>query len=40
MNKIGNDGNKEVQQHSKEVHPINNDKNNNINIYNNVPGTR
>ena len=37
MNKIENNENKEVQQYTKEVQPINN--NNNVNVYNNVPGT-
>ena len=39
MNKIENNENKEVHQYSKEVQPINNANNSNINIYNNVPGT-
>ena len=41
MNKIENNENKEVQQYTKEVQPINNNNENtsNINIYNNVPGT-
>jgi hypothetical protein len=40
MNKKENNENKEVQQYTKEVQPINKNENtSNINIYNNVPGT-
>ena len=37
MNKIENNENKEVQQYTKEVQPINN--NNNVNVYNNIGTT-
>jgi len=37
ITKIETDGNQQTQQYSREIQPINN--NNNINIYNNVPGT-
>jgi len=37
VGKIENDGNKQTQEYTKEIQPINN--NNNVNIYNNVPGT-
>ena len=37
INKIENDKTQQTQDYSKEIQPINN--NNNVNIYNSVPGT-
>ena len=43
IGKIESDGNKQTQEYTKEIQPINNTNqpvnNNNVNIYNNVPGT-
>jgi len=45
ISKIETDGNKQTQEYSKEIQPVNNNNNNqpvnnnNVNIYNNVPGT-
>ena len=37
IGKRENEENKQTQEYSKKIQPINND--NNVNIYNNVPGT-
>jgi len=43
ISKIETDGNKQTQEYTKEIQPINNTNqpvnNNNVNVYNNVPGT-
>ena len=43
IGKIETDGNRQTQEYSKEIQPINNTNqpvnNNNVNIYNSVPGT-